>query len=131
MEGTQRESLRVYARVAGSILVLLGLAGLTLAPAFIFVPQLSLVESFFHVLVGAIFLYVGFLNWAPAVVRSVVEGLGVLLLAGKAFMIVTGLAFWGGGHLFGPVEITCIVVGLTSVLAARYLKGADRTRMVD
>ena len=130
MEETE-ESLRIYARVAGSILVLLGLAGLTLAPAFVFVPKLSLVESFFHAFMGAIFLYVGFLNRDAAVVRSVVGGLGVLLLVGKAFMIVTGLAFGGEGNLFGPVEVTCIVGGLTSVLAARYLKGDDRTRMMD
>ena len=123
--------MRVYARVAGSILVLLGLAGLTVAPAFVLVPELSLVESFFHTFMGAIFLYVGFLNRDASVVRSVVGGLGVLLLVGKAFMIVTGLAFGGKSHLFSPVEVTCIVGGLASVLAAKYLKGDDRTRRVD
>ncbi len=119
--------MRLYARVAGLFLVFLGIAGLLLASTLFFVPKLGLVESFFHVFVGAMFLYVGFVNRDAAVLRSVVGGLGVLLLSGKAVMILAGLVFGAEGPLLDPVEVSCMAVGLTSVLAARYLKGDDRT----
>jgi hypothetical protein len=42
------------------------------------------------------------------------------LLAVKAITVLTPLT-WGGHVLHGPIEITCLTVGASSVLAARYL----------
>ncbi len=50
-----------------------------------------------------------------------VGGLGVLLVVVKAITIATPLT-WGGPAKHGPIEITCLVLGITSILAATYLK---------
>ncbi len=114
--------MRTYARAVGSILVLVGLAGITSLAGLFFVPKLNLAESFFHVSVGLMFVYAGFLNRDAAVLRSVVGGLGMLMLVGKAIVIGAGLLFGGGHDLFHPLEVVCLVVGIGSVLAARFLK---------
>jgi hypothetical protein len=49
-----------------------------------------------------------------------VGGLGVLVLVVKVLTILTPL-LWGEALLFGSVEVTCLVIGISSVLAARYL----------
>ena len=115
--------MRTYARAVGAILVLVGLTGITsLGELFFFLPKLNLVESFFHVSVGIMFGYVGFLNPDAEVVRSVVGGLGALLIVGKAVVIGTGLLFGDDHDLFGPLEVICVVVGISSVLAAAFVK---------
>ncbi len=78
------------------------------------------VSTFYHVGVGLLFLYVGFLIKDATIIRQMVGGLGVLLLVVKAITILTPLT-WGGQALHGPIEITCLAVGVSSVLAARYL----------
>jgi hypothetical protein len=64
---------------------------------------------------------VGFSRQEAASVRQMVGGLGVLLVVVKVITIVTPLT-WGGPPKHGPIEITCLVLGITSILAARYLK---------
>jgi len=49
-----------------------------------------------------------------------VGGLGVLLVVVKAIIIATPLT-WGGPVKHDPIEITCLVLGITSILAAGYL----------
>ena len=114
--------MRTYARVAGSVLVLVGLVGLTSLGGLFFLPSLNLAESFFHVSVGLMFVYVGFLHWDAEALRSVVGGLGVLLIVSKAVVIGTGLLFGEEHDLFSPTEVICVVVGLGSILAATLLK---------
>jgi hypothetical protein len=101
-------------------------AGLTSLAGLFFLPELNVVEGFFHVAVGLIFAYVGFLQGNAAVARSVVGGLGVLLLVGKGVILGAGLLFAGRHDLFNPLEVICLVVGIASVLAARYLADEDR-----
>lgn len=113
--------IRTFARIVGLLLVVAGLGGLFYLPRLFFIPDLSLGESFFHLATGAIFTYLGFFQPDEEVIRPVVGGLGVLLLLGKSAIISTGL-LWGDAHLFGPTEIICIVFGVTSILAAKYLQ---------
>ena len=87
-----------------------------------FLPKLNLVESFFHVSVGLMFVYVGFLHRDAEVLRSVVGGLGVLMTLGKAVIIGTSLLFGDEHDLFHPLEVICVVVGIGSILAAALLK---------
>jgi hypothetical protein len=49
-----------------------------------------------------------------------VMGMGVVVLAVKAVEV---LASWllPTQYLHGPIEISCLIVGITSILAARYL----------
>jgi len=52
--------------------------------------------------------------------------MGVLFLLIKGAIILAPLA-WGEGLLLEPIETTCLVVGILSVLVARYLRDAPPT----
>ncbi len=111
--------LRAYARFAGLALVSLGLAG------FIGVLGWDPLASFYHLCVGLFFAYAGFLQGDLVVVRRLVGGLGVLLLLVKVTTILTPLA-WGGHAQHGPIEISCLIVGVISILvASKRLWGDD------
>lgn len=112
--------MRTYARIVGVLLVLTGLAG------FVGAVDTDGGADFYHMAVGGIFVYLGFWQRDAVVVRRVVGGMGVLLLLIKGAIILAPLA-WGEGLLLGPIEITCLVVGILSVLAARYLRDAPPT----
>lgn len=114
--------MRNYARVVGSVLVLVGLVGLTSLAGLFFLPKLNLVESFFHVSVGLMFVYVGFLHRDAEVLRSVMGGLGVLLIVSKTVVIGIGLLLGDQHDFFSPIEVICLVVGIGSILAATLLK---------
>ncbi len=105
--------VRTYARVAGLVLLTLAVVGLSFW-------GWRMTASFFHAGVGLLFLYVGFARLDTTSVRQMVGGLGVLLVLVKAVTIVTPLT-WGGPAKHGPIEVTCLVVGIASILAARYL----------
>lgn len=112
--------IRVYAKTVGVVLVLLGLAGLT------GVVDTVRPTDLFHVGVGVIFTYLGFLQRDAVVVRTVVGGMGLLLLLAKGVVLLVPL-LWGEAPFHGPIEITCLVVGFLSVLAARYLRDSAST----
>ena len=105
--------IRTYARIAAIVLLAVAVFGFS-------AWEWRVVSVFYHAGVGFLFLYVGFLLQDSTIVRQMVGGLGVLLLAVKAITILT-LLTWGGHALHGPIEITCLAVGVSSVLAARYL----------
>ena len=113
--------IRTYAKVVGVVLTLLGLAGFT------GVVGVAWAASFFHAAVGVLFAYTGFVQKDMAVVRTMVGGMGVLLLVVKVVTILSP-SLLGEAPLSGPIEITCLVVGLLSVLAARYLRVDASTR---
>ncbi len=107
-----------YARIAG--VVLLGVAVLGLLTL-----SWEAVSVFFHAAVGLLYLYVGFGLRDLASVRQMVGGLGVLLVVIKTITIATPL-MWGGPPQHGAVEVTCLMVGILSILAARYLPDQRR-----
>ncbi len=107
--------IRVYSGIVGLVLSLLGLAGLTS------ITGLNPPANIFHLGVGGIFLYLGFFQRDVAIVRTVVGGMGVLLLVVKGAIILVPL-WWGEPPLLTPIEITCLVVGLLSILATKYLR---------
>ena len=104
--------IRTYARIASAFLLAVAVFGFL-------AWEWRVVSVFYHAGVSLLFLYVGLLLKDAAAVRQMVGGLGVMLLAVKAITILTPLA-WGGQALHGPIEITCLAVGVCSVLAARY-----------
>ena len=106
---------RYYAQVAAAVLVLMGLAGFTGALSWQF-PS-----GIYHVAVGIFFAYVGFFVRDPETLRQMVGGLGVLLLVVKIVTILVPL-LWQEHLHWGPIEVTCLLVGITSILAARYLR---------
>ena len=93
---------------------------LALAAWGFWVWEWRVAAAFYHVGVGLLFLYVGFLHQDEVLVRRMVGGLGALLLLVKVVTIVMPLT-WGGHPLHGPAEITCLVLGGASILAARFL----------
>ena len=105
--------ITMYARIAG--VVLLGVAVTALL-----VLGWEETSIFFHAGVGALYLYVGFWLSDTKSVRQMVGGLGVLLVVVKTITILSPLG-WGGPPEHGSVEITCLVVVISSILAARYL----------
>ncbi len=104
--------LRLYAGVAAAALLATGVAGISKLWGF------DPLTGFYHVGVGVLFAYAGFSRSDSETVRQIVGGLGVLLLVVKVVEIVVfRLAL--RHFLYGPLEITCLVVGVTSILAAR------------
>jgi hypothetical protein len=106
--------IRTYARIAGVVLLAFAVVGFSFW-------GWRMTASFFHVGVSLLFFYVGFSRQEAASVCQMVGGMGVLLVVVKVITIVTPLT-WGGPPKHGPIEITCLVLGITSILAARYLK---------
>lgn len=113
-EGKCTGMIRTYARIVGVILLAVAAAGLVTF-------GWEGISIFYHAGVGLLFLYVGFSRLEAVTVRQMVGGLGVLLVVVKTITIVTPLT-WGGPPQHGPVEVTCLVLGISSILAARHLK---------
>lgn len=110
--------VRQYARVAAVVLLAVGVAGFSGLWGF------DLLSGSFHAGVGALFAYAGFVQRDRTTVRQIVGGLGVLLLVVKAATVLAALV-WSGRLGLGSVEVTCMVVGIGSVLAARYLRDSE------
>lgn len=54
-------------------------------------------------------------------VRELVGGLGMLVLVVKVSTILVPL-LWGDRAMWDPIEVTCLVVEIASIAAARYLR---------
>lgn len=106
--------IRTYAQIVGVILLAVAAAGFVIF-------RWEAISIFYHAGVGLLFLYVGFSRLEATTVRQMVGGLGVLLVVVKTVTILTPL-MWGGPPQHGPVEFTCLALGISSILAARYLK---------
>lgn len=112
---------RYYARVAAAVLVSVGLIGIMGGLSWQF-PS-----SVYHVAIGLLFGYVGFFVRDLEAVRQIVGGLGILVLVVKVATILAPL-LWEGHLHWGPIEVTCLVVGIVSILAARYLRSPSQHR---
>jgi hypothetical protein len=117
-------SLRRYAQIVAVVFVALASAGFIFDAFFdhatFFGPGVW--EDFMHLSVGLIFGYVGWGAREAATLRALIGGMGALLLVGKGMLI--GGNLWIEGNIFNSVtEVVCLVVGLTSILAAIYLPG--------
>ncbi len=113
--------IRTYARVAAVVLLATGLVGLSGLWGF------DPLSGLYHAGVGGLFAYAGFWQVDAVVVRRIVGGMGVLLLVVKA-VTVLGALLVRGVFEHGPVEATCLVAGVGSVLAARYLRDGEPGR---
>lgn len=114
-----RGLLRIYACAAGLLLLVVGLAGFTV------LPKLNAAESFFHAAVGALFVYLGLWQRDLDIVRTVVGGMGVLLLLSKGAVVAVVILVGNEEPLFGPVEVVCFAIGFLSVVVARLSKGTS------
>ncbi len=113
--------LRTYARVVAIVLLALAVAGT-------FSLSWTAGSVLYHAVVGVMFAYVGYVQKDARITRQVVGGLGVLLLVVKGITILAPL-LWDGHLLHGPIEITCLLLGTASILAAAFLpNGAPSSR---
>jgi hypothetical protein len=110
---------KYYAALAAVTLIGLGLAGF-------FVVDLGCdpLTNAYHLTLGLFFGYIS-LSWRDREqVRQMVVNLGVLLVAVKEIEVS---ALYASGHnlVWGPIEVTCFMLGITSILACRYLRDAS------
>lgn len=108
-----RDALRWVRAYAGAVLIALGAAGLLLSPGS------GPAGSLFQISAGALFIFAGLVQRDPVVSRRFVGGMGVLLLFGAGATVCARLLLEGGARVLGPVQASCLVVGLLSVLVAR------------
>ena len=113
--------IRTYSLVVGVAFALLGLAGLTNLVGW------DLPANIFHLFVGVTFVCLGLFLRDAQTVRLAVSGIGALLVLGKAIILVVPLLL-GRASFHLPIEVTCLVVGLLSVLAAKYLRDGEPTQ---
>lgn len=114
-----RGLLRIYACGAGLVLLAVGLAGFTVS------PKMNAAESFFHLAVGVLFVYLSLWQRDRDVVRTVIGGMGVLLLLSKGAVVAIVVLVGSGEPLFGSVEVVCFTVGFLSVIVARLGRDAS------
>ena len=112
--GVKAIRIRVYAAIVGILLLLVALLRIT-GP----IPT-AFPADLFHASVGAFFALLGFLQRDAEALRQVIGGMGVLLVIGKGIILFILLA-WGEAPFHGPIEITCFIAGVLSILAARHL----------
>jgi hypothetical protein len=113
MGGWVVPGITAYARLAGIALLVVAAAGIALF-------GWDAAATYYHAGVGLLFLYVGVSGLEGATVRRMIGGLGALVVVVTAVGI---LASWllPTQYLHGPIEVTGLIVGTTSILAARYL----------
>ena len=116
-------SLRRYAQITAAVFIVLSLAGFLSAVFDLSgIFGLDVPVNVMHLFAGLIYSYVGFWRNETGAARTLVGGMGLLLLLGKGLLIASDLLI--GHNAFSPVtEVVCLVVGLTSILAAKYLPG--------
>src|ERR687890_371078 len=112
--------ITTYAQLAGIALLVVAAAGAALF-------GWGGAATFSHASVGFLFLYVGVSGLESATVRRMIGGLGALVVVVTAVVI---LASWllPLQYLHGPIEVTGLIVGVASILAARYLPVRRRRR---
>ena len=110
--------LRIYTRVAGVVLTVLGLAGLLgmwgSHPA-------RAVAYFFA---SAVFLFVGFGRWRGEEIRGFVGGLGVLYALIGGFTVGALYVFGGDLPVYDPLSeegLMLALIGLLSTTCAAFL----------
>lgn len=118
------DATRLFARVFGVVLLLVGILGLVLGDKLLFgILNIDLVEDLIHVASGLLLLYVGFAANAP-VAKALVVGLGVV------YLIVTLLGFFAPGFIekLNPSGYTVVdnlihlLVGTLAIVAALLVK---------
>ena len=117
--------ITAYARLVGIALLVLAAAGLALS-------GWNQAAIYYLASVGLFFLLVGSSRLEGTYVRRIVGGFGVLLVAiGGTAILATWLSPMR--YLHGPIEIASLIVGVASILAARFLpdrRGPRRGRGV-
>lgn len=109
-----------FARIVSAVFIMLGLVGFTNVEGWAWAPSL------YHFGLGLLFAYAGFFERERESVLQIIQGLGVLMVAIKGITLLA-LLLLGYGIRWDSIEVSCFVVGIGSILVARYLRD-DRLR---
>ncbi len=112
--GKEPRMIRTYARLAAVVLLAAALAGLV-------VLGWGTGEVFYHLGLGLLFGHAGFWQRDANAVRLMVGGLGLLVTAIKAAEFLGMWLLPARSLHLDPHQLTCAAVGITAILAARYL----------
>ncbi|MDQ3611392.1 MAG: hypothetical protein M4D85_07290 [Actinomycetota bacterium] len=86
--------VRLYAKVVGVTVILIGVGGLLLGDRSLFgVLNIDLAEDLIHLLTGGLLAYAGFVARDMKVVRAIVGGIGVAYLAVGIVAFATPMLF--------------------------------------
>ncbi len=78
-----------------------------------------------HLGVGMLFAYFGFFTRDTGAMRLFVGGMGILLLVSKVYLF--GVHWLAGEPPSASITaVVCLLVGISSILAARYLHAPSR-----
>lgn len=118
----QRSALcKYYARLVAVGLIFLGVASSEHTLGWSWLP------TAFHLILAALFAYAGFFVRDKETVQDFLEGFGWLLAVVKG---ISALTLWALGEvvLWNPIEWTCVLIGVSSILVGRYLRDPLPTR---
>lgn len=118
-----------YAQIVGIVLLLLGVVGLVLGdPEPLFgALNIDLVEDIVHLVLGAVFVYLGFANVDNATVKTVVGAIGVVLLLVGIVGFISPTGFGLLTHPWTVVDnIIHLLLGLLGI-AVGFLLDRDTT----
>ena len=89
--------IRLYAKVVGVTVILIGVAGLALGDkSLLGVLNIDLAEDGIHLLTGGLLAYAGFAARSLRVVRAIVGGIGIVYL-------IVGIVAFSQPMLFGLI----------------------------
>ncbi len=112
----QRSALcKYYARLVAVVLIFLAVASSDHTLGWSWLPTVL------HLILAAFFAYAGLFVRDREAVHGIVEGLGWLLVVVKG---ISTLGLWALGEvvLWNPIEWTCVLIGVSSILVGRYLR---------
>jgi len=113
--------VRTYAKVAGVVIILIGVVGLIAGEEPLFgAVNIEISEDFVHLITGGLMAAVGFGVRDTAVVRTVVGGIGVVyLLVGVLGFVVPDLFGLLPAHGYSVVDnMIHLVLGVLGVAVA-------------
>jgi len=112
-----------FARIVSAVFIVIGLVGFTNVEGWAWAPSL------YHFGLGLLFAYAGYFERERESVLQIIQGLGVLMVAIKGITLLA-LLLLGGEIRWGSIEVSCFVVGIGSILVARYLRDDQPQRGV-
>jgi hypothetical protein len=123
--------VRLYAKVVGVTVILIGVVGLLLGDKSLFgVLNIDLVEDGIHLLTGGLLAYAGFAVRSLKVVRAIVGGIGVAYL-------VIGVVAFAKPMLFGLIpsgyevvldNLIHLTLGVLGIYVGFFLKERETAR---
>ena len=122
--------VRLYAKVVGVTVILIGVVGLLLGDKSLFgVLNIDLVEDGIHLLTGGLLAYAGFAARDLKVVRAIVGGTGIayLVLGVVAFARPMLFGLIPSGYVLVLDNLIHLTLGVLGIFVGFFLKDSRET----